>query len=203
MPSEIEHIAAFRGRYPRHRFIDVLLADLSGIFRGKRVSIDELPSLYAGDFLLPGSMFALDVLGGTVQETQLGFDEGDADRPCRPIDGSLLPVPWRGEEGVGQIQVSMYERAGQPFYGDPRHALARVLERYRDLALTPVVAIELEFYLLDAERTADGRLQPPRTPETRRRDHRTQINSMSDLNEYSRILADIAAACDAQEVPSG
>ncbi len=38
-------------------------------------------------------MFALDVLGGTIQETGLGFDEGDADRPCLPIQGTLVPVP--------------------------------------------------------------------------------------------------------------
>jgi glutamine synthetase len=203
MSTDIEHIAAFLGRYPETRFIDVLLADLSGIFRGKRVPSAELQSVYAGRFLLPGSMFALDVLGGTIQETRLGFDEGDADRPCLPIARTLLPVPWRGGEGVAQIQMSMYEQDGRPFYGDPRHALAGVLERYRDLELTPVIAIELEFYLLDAERTADGRLQPPRTPETLRRDLRTQINSMSDLNEYSHILADIAAVCETQDVPSG
>jgi glutamine synthetase len=140
MPANIEHIAEFLGRYPKTRFIDVLLADLSGIFRGKRVPSAELQSVCDGGFLLPGSMFALDVLGGTIQETRLGFDEGDADRPCAAIAGTLLPVPWRRSEGVAQIQVSMYERDGQPFYGDPRHALALVLDRYRELGLMPVIA---------------------------------------------------------------
>ncbi|MBM0107865.1 glutamine synthetase [Steroidobacter sp. S1-65] len=196
-------LTAFKLRHPETRFVDVLLADLCGIPRGKRVTIAELPSMYRGSFLLPGSMFALDVLGGTIQETGLGFDEGDADRRCLPIEGTLVPVPWRDGEGVAQIQVSMIDHDGSPFYGDPRHVLASVLNRFHSLGLTPVVAIELEFYLLDPERTVDGRAQPPRLPQTGRREYQTQINSMADLNEYSAVLAEISSACEAQQIPAG
>lgn len=196
-------LAAFRRQYPQTRFIDVLLADLCGIPRGKRVTVEELPRVHRGSFLLPGSMFALDVLGGTIQETGLGFDEGDADRCCLPIDGTLVPVPWRDGEGIAQVQVSMVDHDGAPFYGDPRHALANVLTHFSALGLTPVIAIELEFYLLDPERTVDGRAQPPRLPQTGRREYQTQINSMVDLNEYSALLAEISSACEAQQIPSG
>jgi glutamine synthetase len=196
-------LAAFRERHPRTRFVDVLLADLCGIPRGKRMAIADTHQLYDGGFLLPGSMFALDVLGGTIQETGLGFDEGDADRACLPIEGSLVPVPWRDDEGIAQIQVTMRDHDGSPFYGDPRHVLVNVLERFRDLGLTPVVALELEFYLLDPERTVDGRAQPPRLPQTGRREYQTQINSMVDLNEYSAVLSEISSACAVQQIPSG
>ena len=200
---EIAEIAVLRRSHPATRFIDVLLADLCGIPRGKRITIDEADSLFRGGFVLPGSMFALDVLGGTIQDTGLGFDEGDADRSCLPIPGTLMPVPWRGDEGVAQIQTTMRDHDGSPFFGDPRHVLARVLERFTALRLTPVVAVELEFYLLDPERTAAGRIQPPRLPGLGRRDFRTQINSMADLNEYSAVLAAISSACAAQEIPAG
>lgn len=200
--STIPEIAALQREHPRTRFVDVLLADLCGIPRGKRVTIEELAQVYQSGFLLPGSMFAIDVQGATIQETHLGFDEGDADRACVPIPGTLLPVPWRDED-VAQVQVSMHDHDGGAFYGDPRHALARVLERFRDIGLTPVVAIELEFYFLDPERTAAGRIQPPRLPLTQRREYRTQINSMADLNEYSAVLADISAACKVQRIPAG
>jgi hypothetical protein len=46
------------------------LGILAEIPPGKRITVDELPQLYAGGFLLPGSMFALDVLGGTIQKTR-------------------------------------------------------------------------------------------------------------------------------------
>jgi glutamine synthetase len=200
--SPIPEIAALQREYPAVRFVDVLLADLCGIPRGKRVTIDELPQVYSGGFLLPGSMFALDVLGGTVQETHLGFDEGDADRVCLPIPGTLVPVPWCDDD-VAQVQVSMRDHGGSAFYGDPRHVLTAVLERFRPLGLRPVIAVELEFYFIDAERTVERRIQPPRLPKTGRREFRTQINSMSDLNEFSGLLAQISAACGAQRVPAG
>ena len=37
---------------------------------------------------------ATDITGNTVEETGLGYAIGDADRICRPIAGSLRPVPW-------------------------------------------------------------------------------------------------------------
>ncbi|MBB6095774.1 glutamine synthetase [Povalibacter uvarum] len=200
--TPISEIAALRREHPATRFVDILLADICGVPRGKRVTIEELPGVYEGEFLLPGSMFALDVQGGTIQETHLGFDEGDADRACMPIEGTLLPVPWCSGE-VAQLQVTMRDRDRSPFFGDPRHVLANVLKRFRSLGLTPVVAVELEFYFLDRERTPQGRIQPPRMPLTGRREFRTQINSMVDLNEYSSVLADISAACTAQKIPSG
>jgi glutamine synthetase len=191
----------FLQRRPETRFADVLLADSSGVLRGKRVTAAELPGIYSKGLLLPGSMFALDVLGGTIEATGLGFDDGDADRACLPIPGTLFPVPWL-DAGVAQVQVTMHEIDGRPFFGDPYHVLGGVLERLARLDLTPVIAIELEFYLIDRERAA-GMPQPPVSPRTGRREYRTQINSMEDLDDYSNVLADIAAACEAQDIPAG
>lgn len=200
--SPIGEISALLRERPDTRFVDVLLADLCGIPRGKRVTIEELHGVYDGSFLLPGSMFALDVHGGTIQETHLGFDEGDADRKCLPVPGTLVPVPWN-DEYVAQVQVSMLDHDNTPFFGDPRHVLSQVLRRFAAIGLTPVIAIELEFYFIDRERLPDGRIQPPRLPLTGRREFRTQINSMADLDEYSAVLAEIGSACRAQRIPAG
>jgi glutamine synthetase len=194
-------LRAFLEQHPDVRFFDVFLNDLNTVERGKRIDRTGMEKVYAEGMPLPGSMFALDVLGGTVQATGLGFDEGDADRPCHPIPGTLVRVPWQAE-GVGQLQVSMYEHDGRPFFGDPRHVLARVLDRFYRLNLRPVVALEYEFYLVDPERDARGQPQPPRSPLTGRREFRTQINSMTDLGDHSALLAEIESACRAQRVPT-
>jgi len=196
-----QELQAFLRSHPTLRFVDLLLHDINGVDRGKRVDVAALPATFARGLLLPGSMFALDVQGGTVQATGLGFDEGDADRPCLPVPGTLFAVPWQ-DHGVAQAQVTMHEQDGRPFFADPRHLLAAVLARFVRAGLTPVVAVELEFYLIDPERDASGRPQPPRGPLTGRREYRTQINSMTDLDEYSAVLADIDAACRAQCVPA-
>ena len=203
MPQPADDVArAFASVHSEVRYVDLLLPDQMGVLRGKRVTVEELDTIGRDGLLLPASMFALDVLGGTVQSTGLGFDEGDADRICLPIAGSLAPVPWLGPE-IAQMQVSMFEHDRRPFYGDPRHVLAGVLRRFRDLGLTPVMAVELEFYLVDRERTAEGHVQPPRQPLSGRRELRTQINSMADLSEYSTLLAAIGAAARAQSLPAG
>ena len=149
--------------------------------------------------LLPGSMFALDVLGGTVEATGLGFDEGDADRPCMPVPHSLVRTPWLRER-VAQVQLSMLDKGGEGFYGDPRHVLKQVLKRFEALNLTPVVAIEYEFYLVDRERTAEGFPQPSRSPLTGQREFRTQICSMMDLAAQSPLLGQIASDCRTQGI---
>ena len=202
MPSDTRaELQRFLEVHPETRHFDVFLHDLNTVERGKRLDRGGIETAYRSGMLLPGSMFALDVLGGTVQATGLGFDDGDADRPCRPIPGTLVPVPWQ-KDSLAQLQVTMHEHDGGAFYGDPRHVLAAVLERITALGLTPVVAIEYEFYFIDRERGADGLPQPPRGPLTGRREFRTQINAMTDLNEYSAVLAQIARDCLAQAVPA-
>src|SRR5512134_1943861 len=146
--ADFEQARAWLQRHPQVRVIDLLLPDQMGIPRGKRVTTAELEGVHRNGLLLPASMFALDVLGGTVQATGLSFDEGDADRVCLPLPGSLARVPWLGDH-VAQMQVAMYEHDRTPFYGDPRHVLENVLARFAPLGLRPVMAVELEFYLVD------------------------------------------------------
>ncbi len=200
--DDYSNAEAFLAARPAVRVVDLLLPDLCGVLRGKRVERADLPGVYERGMFLPGSMFALDVLGGTIQATGLGFDEGDADRACLPVPKTLFTSPWLGP-AVAQLQVQMLDHDGQAFYGDPRHLLGSVLERYAARGWQPVIALELEFYFVDPERTGDGHAQPPRSRLTGRRETRTQVNSMADLESVSDILSEIAATCEEQNVPTG
>jgi len=191
----------FLADHPKVRFFDAFVNDLNTVERGKRIDRANIAGIFKRGMPLPGSMFALDIEGGTVEDTGLGFADGDADRPCMPIPGTLVVVPWQAD-GIAQLQLTMHENDGSPFFGDPRHLLANVLSRFSRLSLTPVVAIEYEFYLVDAERDASGLPQPPKGPLTGRREFRTQINSMTDLNEYSPLLDEIDRVCRIQNVPA-
>src|SRR5688500_19779693 len=92
--DEYSNAEAFLAARPAVRVVDLLLPDLCGVLRGKRIDRADLPGIYQRGMFLPGSMFALDVLGGTIQTTGLGFDEGDADRACVP----------RSEEHTSELQ---------------------------------------------------------------------------------------------------
>src|SRR6186713_1536769 len=200
--NDVAHneLERFLAAHPQVRFFDAFVNDLNTIERGKRIDRDGIARVFNRGMPLPGSMFALDIEGGTVEATGLGFSDGDADRPCLPIPGTLVPVPW--QPYVAQVQLRMFDHDGARFFGDPRGVLERQLDLFAALDLTPVVAIEYEFYLVDSQRGADGLPQPPRGPLTGRREHRAQINSMADLNEYSGLLAEIDRVCRLQDVPT-
>src|SRR3982751_6868550 len=118
----------FLAEHPEVRFFDAFVNDLNTIERGKRIDRDGIAAVFKRGMPLPGSMFALDIEGGTVEDSGLGFADGDADRPCMPIPDTLVPVPWC-KDGIAQLQLTMHEHDGSPFFGDPRHLLANVLAR--------------------------------------------------------------------------
>lgn len=201
MQTHASDIETFTRSNPDAHFVDVLLPDLLSTPRGKRLKIDSLPAVYAGAFRLPGSIFAMDALGNTIEATGLGFDDGDADRSCTPVEGSLVRVPWM-EEGVAQIQVSMADHDGLPFFGDPRHVLSQVVHRFGELGLTPVVALEIEFYVVDPRRTREGGIRPAAAAGKGSRRAGKQINSMARIEELSGILTEISRTCEIQNVPA-
>lgn len=201
MPNSVSDVETFTRANPDAHFVDVLLPDLLSTPRGKRLRIDALAAVYSGSFRLPGSIFAMDALGNTIEATGLGFDDGDADRSCTPVEGSLVRVPWM-HEGVAQIQVSMADHDGRPFFGDPRHVLSQVVARFGALKLKPVVALEVEFYVVDPRRTRQGGIRPAATAARGGRRAGKQINSMARIEELSAILAEISRTCEIQNVPA-
>mgnify|MGYP003381952398 CR=1 FL=1 len=181
--------------------IDLILPDMNGLLRGKRVTRDALDKVYQNGVCLPMSLIGTDVTGNTVEETGLGYDIGDEDRICRPIPGTLRPIPWQGKP-MAQCLIQMEDGQGGLFEANPREVLKRVVERYKAKGLTPVVAVELEFYLLDAELTIEGRPQTSINPATGRRNMTTQVYSMEDLNDYQGFTDAINDACRKQRIPA-
>src|SRR6188768_4533681 len=121
----------FLTEHPEVRFFDAFVNDLNTVERGKRIDRDNIAGIFKRGMPLPGSMFALDIEGGTVEATGLGFADGDADRPCMPIPGTLVPVPWQPE--VAQVQLRMFDHDGTRFFGDPRALLERQLAAFAAL----------------------------------------------------------------------
>ena len=181
--------------------VDLLLPDMNGLLRGKRVTVASLEKIYADGVCLPMSLIATDITGNTVEETGLGYAIGDEDRICRPVAGSLRPIAWQ-RRPMAQLLLAMEDAAGGLFAANPREVLKRVLQRFTEKGLTPVVAVELEFYLLDSELTVDGRPQASVNPSTGQRNTGTQVYYMQDLNDYQDFTDAVADACAAQRIPA-
>ncbi|MCS3807122.1 glutamine synthetase family protein [Xanthomonas sp. 4461] len=181
--------------------VDLLLPDTNGVLRGKRVTADALHKVYRDGVCLPMSLIATDITGNTVEETGLGYAIGDADRICRPIPGSLRPVPW-APQPMAQLLLAMHTPDGSLFEVAPRAVLQRVVHGFAALGLTPVVAVELEFYLFDAVPDAQGRPQTPRDPVTGIRGDSTQVYALQDLDDHRGFTDAVTAACRQQGIPA-
>lgn len=197
----VDEARDFLARHPAIDSIDLLLSDLNGVLRGKRIPRENLEKAYVNGINLPGSVFALDITGNTIEETGLGLDIGDCDQVCRPIPGTLMPTPWLRDGHQGQLLMAMRNEHDGPFFADPRNVLAQQVQRLEAMGYTAVVALELEFYIVDRTRDDLGRVQPPRSPETGERATTSQVYSISELDEYAGFLGDIQAAAATQNLP--
>ncbi|HBP0310556.1 TPA: glutamine synthetase, partial [Pseudomonas aeruginosa] len=109
----------FLKEHPEVQFVDLLIADMNGVVRGKRIERNSLNKVFEKGINLPASLFALDITGSTVESTGLGLDIGDADRICYPIPGTLSMEPWQ-KRPTAQLLMTMHELEGEPFFADPR-----------------------------------------------------------------------------------
>jgi glutamine synthetase len=78
MGSGFASADAFLQAHPELQFIDLLIPDMNGIVRGKRVDPSTLPKVFERGIAMPASIFALNIQGTTVEETGLGLDIGEA-----------------------------------------------------------------------------------------------------------------------------
>ncbi len=197
-----EEAADFLAANPEVRALDAFFVDLSGVVRGKRYPIDQLGKLMTDGIAMPGSVFLLDTVGAGHDPCGYGFSDGDPDSLVRIVPGTLRRMPW-AETPSAQALLRFYEKDGTPYRFEPRSVAAGALERVHALGLTPVVAFELEFYLVDRERAPGGAPQPPISPLTGVRDAATQVYGMNEMDAYAPFLREVCEACAVQGVPSG
>ncbi|WP_158275499.1 glutamine synthetase family protein [Maritimibacter sp. 55A14] len=199
MPEEFRE---FLKAHPDTRYLDALMFDLVGSAVGKRYPRRDWPKFCTGGAAFCAGITTLDALGTSWDVEGIGFSDGDPDMVARPVPGTLVPVPWL--DGVAQCLIRP-ECPDDPdgWWFDPRAILARVLRRFEGLGLTPVVACELEFYLLDAGRGPDGAALPAKPTRTGRDSAAPRVLAFDKLDEWGALIADIDAACAAQGLPAG
>ncbi len=191
---------AFLAAHPQVQFLELIFSNLSGVPRGKRLRRHEILPVYEQGRFLPGSILVCDITGQDCEDTGLVWGDGDADRVAWPAPGTLTMAPWLGDD-TAQLITSLYELDRTPCELDPRQVLRRVLERFAADGLTPVVACELEYYLVDPQRTAQGGLQLLPSPITGERPSQHAVYGLRELEDVTGFLRELWAVADAQGVP--
>ena len=190
----------FLAAHPEVVQIQAFLTDPSGIARGKVLRPEEILTAYRDGRPLPCSIQSLDMLGADVLETGLVWEEGDSDRPCFPVPGTLTHAPWHATP-TAQLILASYERDGAPTPADPRHALARAVASLEGKGLKPVVAIELEFYLVDRAAAQAGKPKPAAAPNGFAPAH-LQAYLMQDVEDFAPLLDEIFAGARKMGLPA-
>lgn len=199
--APIEEAERFLAAHPDITLIELFAIDANGVARGKWLHREELLACFRHGRALPSSIMSLSVHGEDVPESGLVWDVGDADGLAFPLAGSLQPLPWR-RQAQAWVQVSLDEVEGGPARQvDPRNVLIRAQRALLADGFQPVMAAELEFYLLDAEPDPLGRPQPLRLADGTRPDS-PAVYDLDELAGAGAFLAALYHACAALGLPA-
>ncbi len=198
-PTELR---SYLRRHPGTDAMELLITDVTGVFRGKRIRGNEFSKVFSDGFCLPGSAVLLNTLGDEVPGMAYGGGEdGDPDVQANVVSGSLAPVPWAAKS-TAQALFRLYFRDGEPFFADPRTVLERAIRPFQKMKLDIVMAAELEFYLLDAK-TDRPTQKTSLVPGIGRPQPGPQVYHPDDLWDIENFLDDLNDVCAAQNIPAG
>ncbi len=115
-----------------------------------------------------------------------------------PDPETIRVVPWYPEP-TAQVICDAFQFDGDPVGISSRHVLKRVLELYAKEGWTPIVAPELEFFLVDVNTDPDYPLIPP-IGRSGRRETSRQSYGLDAVNEFDPLFEEVYDFCEAQEI---
>ncbi len=173
--------------------VECVISDLPGIARGKAVPASKF---YRQDqFFLPDSIFYQTITGDW---GEAAGDDGfiEKDMILRPDMSTTTAAPWTGDWTL-QVIHDAYNRNGDPIPFAPRNVLKRVVQLYRDEGWEPIVAPEMEFFLV-ARNIDPAQEIKPMMGRSGRPAAARQAYSMTAVDEFGPVIDDIYDFAEAQ-----
>ena len=175
--------------------VECVIADLPGIARGKAVPAAKWEK--QPHFHLPNSIFFQTITGDWGEAAGPG-GWTEPDMILRPDITTASAAPWT-TDGTLQVIHDAFDQKGDPVGFAPRNVLKRVVDLYKKQGWTPVIAPEMEFYLV-------GRNIDPAKPiepmmgRTGRPAAGRQAYSMSAVDDYGPVIDDIYEYAEIQGI---
>jgi glutamine synthetase len=176
--------------------VEAIIPDMAGVARGKIMPAQK----FAADegMKLPESIFLQTVTGDYPTDTSAAMSPAEIDIVLKPDTKTVREVPWAAEPTAQVIHDCFYSD-GRRVTMAPRHVLRHVLELYAQRGWEPVVAPELEFYLIEPNIDADYPLKPP-IGRSGRAEPGRQSYSIAAVNEFDPLFDDIYQFCERQDI---
>jgi glutamine synthetase len=188
--------------HPELKFVDTFMIGISGQTFGKRESAKDLGRIFRSGVTFSACAALLDVNGHGHNAAGLGFTDGDPDAVGYPVSGTLVSVPWT-QSPTAQLLLDMRDaHTGEKLWFDPRKILADIVEAMQADGLYPTVACELEFYLVDSERGADGGLKLSKLNRTKAAPNVPRNLGLDRVDDYADFVNAIERAATLQNLPA-
>jgi glutamine synthetase len=186
-------------QHPEVRNVRCGAIDLNGQARGKRLPVRFARKIESEGTRFPLSVLNLDIWGEDVEDSPLVFEIGDPDGVLKPTERGYVPMPWLATPSALLPMWMFHEDGTTPYEGDPRQALRAVVDRFKGRGLTPVVATEMEFYLVDDSGTE---IRQPPSPRSGKRRPGAEILSLRALDAFDSFFNELYDACDLMDIPA-
>lgn len=172
--------------------VEAFVPDMAGVARGKVLPADKFGS---GELKLPEGIFAQTISGGYVPDKE---NIVDRDMILKPDPATLRIVPW-ATDPAASVFLDCFKKDGSPVSTSPRGVLRHVLDLYAAKGWTPVVAPEVEFYLINPNTEAYEEVEPPEG-RLGRTESANQPYSIDGMNDYEPFINQVYQYCEAQEI---
>jgi len=149
---------------------------------------------------LPEAVVAMGVTGEFPEEGPYYdvISPNDLDMHLQPDPATVRIVPW-ATDPTAQVIHDCYKRDGQLVKHAPRSVLKRVAGLFDAEGWQPVVAPELEFYLVARNTDPDIPLKPP-VGRSGRAETSRQAYSIDAVNEFDPLFEDVYDYCEKMEL---
>ncbi|MFA3916078.1 glutamine synthetase family protein [Ruegeria hyattellae] len=173
--------------------VECIISDLPGIARGKAVPASKFAK--QDYFHLPDSIFYQTITGDWGEAAdEDGFIEKDM--ILKPDMSTATAAPWTGDWTL-QVIHDAYDRDGNAIPCSPRNVLKRVVDMYHKKGWKPVVAPEMEFFLVARNLDPAHEIKPMMGRSGRPAAAR-QAYSMTAVDEFGPVIDDIYDFAEAQ-----
>ena len=181
--------------------VECIVPDLAGIARGKILPAAKFVKGLSGNGLrIPEAVFVQTVTGSYPDEETGVYSPAIQDVYLRPDASTIRIVPWYPEsDPTAQVICDAYYLDGTVVPYASRSVLKHVLALYEAKGWQPIVAPELEFYLVEINEDADYPLQPP-IGRSGRREVARQAYGVDAVNEFDPLFEDVYDFCEAQGI---
>jgi glutamine synthetase len=173
--------------------VECLVPDITGNARGKFIPAQQF--LSGGEPRLPESILAQSVTGEYSDDHWSFVEPTDTDMILRPDPATMRIVPW-AREPTAQIIHDCYTQDGKLHPLSTRNVLRKVLGLYEAQGWQPVVAPEVEFYLVSKNIDPDTELTPPKGRSGRAESSRLSysIDAVAEFEDFVEDMYDFAEA---------